>query len=134
MYQKITPNNFGMKLVYPAFSKKLFYFREHISKFVLEKGYVPLNPFMIFEYFLFDTVEREKIYKANSALVERADELWVFGEVSDGVLAEIKLAKTQQKPIRYFEVINSKEIKEISKEEVKFEDGEEMKTASKEEL
>jgi len=89
---------------------------------------------MIFEYFLFDTVEREKIYKANSALVERADELWVFGEVSDGVLAEIKLAKTQQKPIRYFEVINSKEIKEISKDEVKFEDGEEMKTASKEEL
>ena len=89
---------------------------------------------MIFEYFLFDTVEREKIYKANSVLVERAEELWVFGEVSDGVLAEIKLAKTQQKPIRYFEVINSKEIKEISKDEVKFEDGEEMKTASKEEL
>ena len=89
---------------------------------------------MIFEYFLLDTVEREKIYKANSVLVERAEELWVFGEVSDGVLAEIKLAKTQQKPIRYFEVINSKEIKEISKEEVKFEDGEEMKTASKEEL
>jgi len=89
---------------------------------------------MIFEYFLLDTVEREKIYKANSVLVERAEELWVFGEVSDGVLAEIKLAKTQQKPIRYFEVINSKEIKEISKDEVKFEDGEEMKTASKEEL
>ena len=89
---------------------------------------------MIFEYFLLDTVEREKIYKANSVLVERAEELWVFGEVSDGVLAGIKLAKTQQKPIRYFEVINSKEIKEISKDEVKFEDGEEMKTASKEEL
>jgi len=51
----------------------------------------------------------------------RADELWVFGPVSDGVLAEIKLAKRLGKPIKYFKIINSKEIKEISKEEVEFE-------------
>jgi hypothetical protein len=95
----------------------------HISKFLLEKDYVPLNPFMIFEYFMLDTIERDKIREANNTLVEKADELWIFGEVSNGVLAEIKLAKERQKPIKYFAVIDSKEIKEISKEEVKFEKG-----------
>jgi len=112
-----------MKLVYTAISKHLFYFRMHISKFVLEKNCIPLNPFMIFEYFMLDTIERDKIREANNTLVERVDELWVFGKVSNGVLAEIKLAKEKDKSIRYFTVINSKEIKEISKDEVKFEKG-----------
>jgi len=37
-----------MKLIYTAISKQLFYFRMHISKFVLEKNAIPLNPFMLF--------------------------------------------------------------------------------------
>lgn len=106
-----------MKLIYPAFSKKLFYFRAHISKFVLEKNGVPLNPFMIHEYFLLDTVDRDKIRESNNTLVARADELWVFGEVSNGVAAEIALAKKLEKPIRYFTVIESKEIKEIGEKD-----------------
>lgn len=110
-----------MKLVFTAISKKLFYFRMHISKFVLEEDCVPLNPFMIHEYFMLDTVDRDKIRKSNNILVERADELWVFGEISDGVAVEIKLAKEKQKSIRYFKVIDSKEIREISENEVKYE-------------
>jgi len=102
-----------MKLIYPAFSKKLFYFRAHISKFVLEKNGVPLNPFMIHEYFLLDTVDRDKIRESNNTLVSRADELWVFGEISNGVAAEILIAKKLKKPIRYFIVIDSKKFKEI---------------------
>jgi len=110
-----------MKLIYPAFSKHLFYFRMHISKFVLENNCVPLNPFMIHEYFLLDTVDRDKIRESNNAIVEKAEELWVFGKISDGVLAEINLAKKSGKPIRYFEVIKSKDIKEISEKEVELE-------------
>ncbi len=45
-------------LVYTAMSKHLFYFRSQISKFVIEHDKVPLNPFMIFDYFLSDTVTR----------------------------------------------------------------------------
>ena len=112
----------NMKLIYPAFSKHLFYFRMHISKYVLLNDGVPLNPFMIHEYFLLDTVDRDKIRASNNTLVERADELWVFGEQSDGVIAEIKLAKKCGKPIRYFDVIKSKEIKEISESESKMEE------------
>ncbi len=47
------------KLVYPAVSKHYFYFRMHISRYILEQGAVPLNPFMLFDYFLLDTIERE---------------------------------------------------------------------------
>lgn len=110
-----------MKLIYPAFSKRLFYFRMFISKYVLENEGVPLNPFMIHDYFLLDVVDRDKIRESNNTLVERADELWVFGEISDGVLAEIKLAKKLSKNIRYFEVIKSKDIKEISEAESRME-------------
>ena len=95
----------------------------HISKFVLDKNCVPLNPFMLFEYFMLDTVERDKNREANNNLVKKADELWVFGPISDGVLAEIKLAKEANKPINYFKVINSKDIKKISQNEVEFEEG-----------
>jgi len=121
-----------MKLVFTAVSKRLFYFRMHISKFVLEKDCIPLNPYMLWEYFMLDTIERDKIREANNTLVEKADELWVFGEVSDGVLAEIKLAKERQKPIKYFAVVGSKEIKEISKDEIEFE--KELENTSKDEL
>ena len=110
-----------MKIVFTAISKKLFYFRMHISKFVLEQNCIPLNPYMLWEYFMLDALDRDKIREANNALVEKAEELWVFGEISDGVLAEIKLAEEKQKPIRYFAVIDSKEIKEISKKDAMLE-------------
>lgn len=114
-------DNNNMKLIYLAFSKHLFYFRMHISKYVLENDGAPLNPFMVHEYFLLDTVDRDTIRASNNLMVERADELWVFGQISNGVMVEIQIAKKLNKPIRYFQVINSKDIKEISEEEAELE-------------
>lgn len=94
----------------------------HISKFVLEQNAVPLNPFMIFDYFLTDTVNRDVVREANNNIVMKADELWVFGDVSDGVLSEIKIAKAMNKPIKYFVVVNSKDITSISVNEVVMEE------------
>jgi hypothetical protein len=111
-----------MKLIYPAFSKHLFYFRMHITKYVLENGGVPLNPFMIHEYFLLDTIDRDVIRASNNTLVEKSDEVWVFGEISNGVMAEIRLAEKRNKPVRYFEVVDSKDIREISEKESRPED------------
>ncbi|MFA6389961.1 MAG: hypothetical protein WCW77_05305, partial [Patescibacteria group bacterium] len=48
-------------LIFTAMSKHLFYFRMHISKYVFEQHGVPLNPFMISEYFLLDTVDRDLV-------------------------------------------------------------------------
>jgi hypothetical protein len=111
------------KLIFTAYSKYNFYFREHISKFVFETGNIPLNPFMSFEYFMLDTVPRDFVREANNTLVKKAEELWIFGQIADGVLSEIEIAKKDNKPIKYFEIINSKDISEISKEKVKFEKG-----------
>jgi hypothetical protein len=99
--ESLAPNR---KLVFTAISKHLFYYRMFISKFVLEQGGVPLNPFMLFDYFMVDTVDRDVVRQANNTGVARSDELWVFGPVSDGVLAEIRMTKAAGKPVRYFSV------------------------------
>jgi len=96
-------------VVYTALSKHNFYLRAHISKYVLEQGAVPLNPFMVFDYFMLDTVPRDVVREANNNLLEKADELWVFGQISDGVAAEIKLFDGKK---RFFTVPDFEEVQE----------------------
>ncbi|MFZ5365812.1 MAG: hypothetical protein ACOZBZ_00785 [Patescibacteria group bacterium] len=111
------------RIIFIAMSKHLFYFSRHAVKFVLEQGYTPISQFGIFDYFITDTVDRDLVRKANNNLIRISDELWIFGPISDGVLAEIELVKRWGKPIRYFKIINDKTIKEISKKDVEFEKG-----------
>jgi hypothetical protein len=42
--------------------------------------------------------------------------------MSYGFLVQIELAKSLNKKVRYFKIIDSREIKEISEEEIEFED------------
>ena len=109
-------------LIYTAMSKHYFYYRMFISKYVLEQGGVPLNPFMIFDYFLLDSIDRKLVVEGNNNLVKRADAIWVFGPVSDGVLAEIIIASARQKEIRYFEILKPHEIVPVSVDNVTMED------------
>lgn len=110
------------KIVFTALSKHFFYFRKHICQYVLTEGAVPLNPFMVFDYFLLDTVDRDVVRSGNNTLLKRSDELWVFGDISNGVLAEIKMAKALGKPIKYFAIKNSQNIVPINMDAVTFED------------
>jgi len=109
-------------LVYTAMSKHLFYYRMHISKYVIEQHGVPLNPFMIFDYFLLDSVDRDLVREGNNNLVKRADEIWVFGPISNGVLAEVKIGAGLKKPIRYFKIEKPSKITPVSVREVEMED------------
>jgi len=111
------------KIIFIAMSKNSFYFRRHAVKFVLKEGFTPISQFGIFDYFLNDTVNRNLIRQANNNLIRISDELWVFGPVSDGVIAEIKIFKKLERPIKYFKIINGKRIKEIKKKEIEFEKG-----------
>lgn len=110
------------KLIYTAFSKHYFYYRMHISRFVLERNCVPLNPFMLFDYFLLDTVDRDLVRNANNAVVMRADEVWIFGPISNGVLAEILLAKKSGKPLSFFKIESSHFFCTITPEEAEMEE------------
>lgn len=111
-----------MDVVFTAQSKNYFYCKDVICEYVLKKGKLPINPFMVFGYFLNDRVDRNLVRQGNNQLIQSSDELWVFGPIADGVLFEIALAKKIGKPIRFFKLgTRQNEIKEISEEEVTFE-------------
>ena len=110
-------------IVFTALSKKYFYMRMLIVKYVLENGCVPISPFMSFDYYLADTVERDIVRNANNNLVAIADELWVFGSISNGVMAEIRQVQSMKKPSRFFAVENDRDITEIQNNKLLFEDG-----------
>lgn len=75
-----------------------------ICKFVFNKGAVPVNPFNLFGYFLYEMVDRDVVRNGNNNIMGRCDELWVFGDISDGMLAEIRMFEGAGKPIKYFDI------------------------------
>ena len=110
-------------VVFTTMSKKYFYMRFFVTKFVLDQGVVPINPFTSFDYFLLDAVERDTVRRANNTLVARADELWVFGDIADGVRAEVVQAWQQHKTVRFFAFCGDKHIYEVAINDVVYEDG-----------
>lgn len=111
-----------MPVVFTAQSKKDFYCRDAICQFVFEHGCLPVNPFRLFGYFLDDRVDRDTIRRGNNQMISSADELWVFGDIANGVLFEIASALRQHKKLRFFTVATrASEIKELPLDEIKFE-------------
>ncbi len=94
------------KLIFTAQSAKNFHQRMLICRYVFEKGHVLLNPFNMFGYYLYELVPRNAVREGNNNVLSRCDELWVFGDLSDGVLSEIRYADELKMPIRYFSIAN----------------------------
>jgi hypothetical protein len=92
------------RIVYVAMSPKSFYWRAHIQKFVLDSGMVPISPFMLFDYYLMHTVDKDVVREAMNNLLSRSDEVWVFGRMSLGVKVQVGIAKRLSKPVRYFDI------------------------------
>jgi len=92
------------KLIYTAMSNRNFYWRMHISKVVLDEGYVPINPFMLFDYYLLHTVPKQLVREAINNLLARCDEVWVFGTMSLGVKVLVGIAKRLKKPLRFYDI------------------------------
>lgn len=92
------------QLVYVGMSNRNFYWRAHITKFVLDEGHVPLCPFMLFDYYLLHTVPKETVREAFNNLIVRSDQMWVFGNMSLGVKVQVGIAKRLHKPVKYFDI------------------------------
>jgi len=92
------------RLVYVALSNRNFYWRQHVTKFVLDEGHVPICPFMLFDYYLLHTVAKETVREAFNNLIVRSDEMWVFGNLSLGVKVQIGIAKRLKKPVKYWDI------------------------------
>jgi hypothetical protein len=110
------------RTVFTSQSKVYFYCKDVICEFVFNNGKLPINPFKTFDYFLNDRVERDLIRQANNHLISMCDEMWVFGDIANGVLFEIFLAKKLKKPVKYFTIATkSSEIKEVTINDLSFE-------------
>jgi len=92
------------RVVYCAISNRNFYWREHICKFVLDEGAVPIVPFMLFDYYLLHTVPKDTVREAFNNLIVKSDEMWVFGTISLGVKVQVGIAKRLHKPVRYYDI------------------------------
>ena len=92
------------RLIYVAMSNRNFYWRNHIQKFVLDSGMIPVSPFMLFDYYLLHTVPKTVVRDAMNNLLARSDEVWVFGRISLGVKVQVGIAKRMSKPVRYFDI------------------------------
>ena len=92
------------QLIYCALSNRNFYWRQHITKFMLDEGQVPIVPFMLFDYYLVHTVPKDVVREAFNNLIVRCDQMWVFGNPSLGVKVQIGIAKRLKKPIRYYDI------------------------------
>ena len=112
-----------LRTIFTAQSKAYFYCKDAVCEFVFGKGMLPVNPFKAFDYFLSDRVDRDLIRQANNQLISMCDELWVFGDIANGVMFEIMLAKSLNKPIRYFTIATRAcEIAEAALSDLSFED------------
>jgi len=111
------------KLVFTAMSCRNFHQRMLVCKHAFGQGVVPLNPFNAFGYYLYELVDRNLVRNGNNNLLRRCDELWVYGEISDGVLAEIQLFRKLGRPVRFFDISKlPSEVRELSEHELVFED------------
>ena len=91
-------------VIYTAYSKYYFFAKMLVSSYVLDKDFIPLSPFNNWEYFMDDMVDRDLVVRGNNNLILLSDEIWTFGPIADGVFAEVKLANSLGKPVRYFSV------------------------------
>ncbi|MGI6120176.1 MAG: DUF4406 domain-containing protein [Desulfosporosinus sp.] len=74
-------------------------------RFAFDKGYVPIAPHIYYPQFLDESSAKERAAGIRYGLeaMWQASELWVFGEyISEGMQAEIDLAKDLKIPIKYF--------------------------------
>ena len=72
-------------------------------RYVVKQGGIPFAPHLLFTQFLDDSkaTERRKGMLMGAEMLRLCDELWVFGEPSMGMQAEIDLAKRLGIPVRW---------------------------------
>lgn len=73
-------------------------------RFVVEHGGIPLAPHIFFTQFMDDSnvYERQLGMRFGNVLMDRCQEVWVFGEPSEGMQAEIARAKKRRRKIKYY--------------------------------
>lgn len=73
-------------------------------RLAISKGCIPLAPHLHYPQFMDDEDKKERELGLRFALIllGKCDELWVFGNISEGMAREITMANKRGMPIRYF--------------------------------
>ena len=77
-------------------------------RYAIKNNCVPIAPHLFFPQFLNDDIseERELALSMNKEIIDRCDEVWVFGDtVSKGMAEEIEYAHVSDKSIYYINSI-----------------------------
>lgn len=94
-----------------------------MCKFVLDQGYVPVNYFTVFGHFVHELADLETMIDSVNSLIVRCNQLWAFGEISEGMWYEIKMCKKLGIPVKYFSIERiPHEIKETTEKELSYQD------------
>ena len=80
-------------------------------RFVVSKKRVPIAPHLLFPQFVTEATERGLAMKMDCLLLRRCDEVWAFGEITEGMTVEIEMAADEGKRVRYF----TRDLKEVTK-------------------
>lgn len=76
-------------------------------KYVINQGFVPVAPHLIFPQFLDDTDDTDRLMGlyAGLTLLDKCDEFWLFGDtISDGMRTELEEAIRKGMPIGFVQV------------------------------
>jgi len=80
-------------------------------RFVVRQKRVPLAPHLFFPQFVDEATERGLAMKMDCFLLWRCDEVWAFGEITEGMAMEIEMAEDEGKRVRHF----TSDLKEVTK-------------------
>ena len=70
-------------------------------RMAVDDGFIPVAPHIYFTQFLDDSVENERKagIEAGIQLMLECDEMWVFGEPTEGMMKEIECARSHEMKI-----------------------------------
>lgn len=71
-------------------------------RFAVDQGAIPIAPHLLFPQFMEEETERELAMFMDIAILSKCKELWVFGDATAGMKAEIAYAEKKQMTIKYF--------------------------------
>jgi len=87
-------------MIYVLISRKDFDKRIYISKFVSDKGFMPVYQTMLVDFHL----DKEKLL--DDKIILRCSEMWVFGKADEKMKEEISVARRLGKPVKHFDITN----------------------------
>ena len=102
---KIKPRNGPVVYVASAFSGDIeanIKKAKEYGRFVVSQGASPINPILNLTDVISEETERELALSIDLALLDRADEIWMFGPLTEGMVIELNEAAEQEILIRMF--------------------------------